>query len=176
MLELLKKRRSIRKYTNQPVEKEKLNQIIKAALLSPTSKNSRPWEFMVITNKETLKELSYAKETGGSFLKDAPLAIVIIGDPQKSAVWVEDTSIAATIIHLMAEDLGLGSCWIQIRNRNHSPDKTSNQFIKELLNIPEDKEVEAIISIGYPDEVKAPQDEEKLLFDRVYYEKYGDKV
>lgn len=176
MLDLLKKRRSIRKYKDQVVEKEKIDQIIKAALLSPTSKNSRPWEFMVITNKETLQELSYAKETGGSFLKDAPLAIVIIGDPQKSTVWVEDTSIAATIIHLMAENLNLGSCWVQIRNRNHSPNKTANEFAKELLNIPAEKEVEAIISIGYPDEVKKPHDEEKLLFDRVYYEKYGDKI
>lgn len=172
MLDLLKTRRSIRKYEDKPVEKIKIEELLKSALLSPTSKNSRPWEFIVVEDKSTLEKLSHSKGHGGAFLKDAPLAVVVLADPSKSEVWIEDTSIASTIIHISAHSMGLGSCWIQIRGRNHSDNKTASEYVKEALDIPSNLEVDAIIAVGYPAEEKRSRNEDELLYEKIHYEKY----
>jgi nitroreductase len=119
LLELLKKRRSIRKYTDKKVEKEKVLNLIQGALLSPSSRGLRPWEFIVVEDTDLLEKLSFSKP-GAAFLKNSQLGIVILGNPDKSDVWIEDTSIATTIIHLLSEALELGSCWIQIRERKYN--------------------------------------------------------
>ena len=173
MLEILKNRRSIRKYKDKKVEDEKIEQLIQAALLSPTSRNFYSWEFIVVDDKETIEKLSKAKVSGSAFLKDAPLAFVVLGDPQVSDVWVEDASIASIIIQLVAQSLGLGTCWIQIRKRGHDGDITSEDYVRDLLGIPEGKKVESIISIGYPDEERPIHKIEDLKFDKVYKNKYG---
>lgn len=167
MLEILKNRRSIRKYKDKKIEDKKIEQLIHAALLSPTSRNFYSWEFMVVDNKETIGELSKAKASGSAFLKDAPLAFVVLGDPQISDVWVGDASIASIIIQLAAQSLGLGSCWIQIRKRDHDDKITSEDYVKDLLGIPEGKRVESIISIGYPNEDRLAHKIEDLRFDKV---------
>lgn len=172
MLELLKSRRSIRKYENKPIEKSQIEELMKCALLSPTSKNSRPWEFIVVQDKDTLEKLSTAKGLGGALIKDAPLGIVVVADPSKSEVWIEDASIASTIIHLSAHSMGLGSCWVQIRGREHSDSLTASEYVKEVLNIPSNLEVDAIIAIGYPAEEKKSRNEDGLLYEKIHYEKY----
>lgn len=173
MLNTLIHRRSIRKYTDQKIEKDKLDTLIQAALLSPSSRGLRPWEFIVVQDKETLANLSKAKPHGGTFLKDSPLAIVVLGDSTKSDVWVEDASIASIIIQLTAEELGLGSCWVQIRNRKYDDNTTAESYLQNLLNIPEHIKVEAIISIGYPDEQKEPYELDDLPYSKIKYEKYN---
>ena len=172
MLDLLKQRRSIRKYKDKAVEQEKLDIILKSALLSPSSRGIRPWEFIVVTDKEMLEKLSQCKAHSAQFLKDAPLGIVVIADSTASDVWIEDVSIASTIIQLTAQSLGLGSCWIQVRNRKTADNRSSEDYIKELLNIPEKYSVDNIIAIGYPAEEKKPYDEDSLLYDKMYMEKY----
>lgn len=173
MLEILKNRRSIRKYQDKKVEDKKIEQLVYAALLSPTSRNLHSWEFIVIDDKNTIEELSKAKAVGSVSLKDAPLAFVVLADPEVNDVWIEDTSIASIIIQLTAQSLGLGSCWIQIRERNHKDNIPAENYIKDRLNIPEDKKVESIISIGYPDEEKQAHKIEDLKFEKVYRNKYG---
>ncbi len=173
MLDILKKRRSIRRFKDEKVEKEKIDSLIKVALLSPSSKSIRPWEFIVVTNKELLETLSNSKQHGSKFLKRAPLGIVVVGDPGKSDVWVEDASIASIDIQLAAETIGLGSCWIQIRNRMHSEDKSSDDYIKEVLEIPGDMSVESIIAIGYPDESKKPYTDQDLMIEKIHMNKFG---
>ncbi|WP_026894679.1 nitroreductase family protein [Clostridiisalibacter paucivorans] len=172
MLDILKKRRSIRKFKTEKVEREKIDKLMKAALLSPSSKNKKPWEFIIITDESILEKLSKAKEHGGLFLKGAPLGIVILGDEEKSDVWVEDTSIASILIQMEAESIGLGSCWIQIRERQHGLGKTAEEYIQQILNVPKNKRIECIIAVGYPDEQKSPHTEEELRFDKVYMNKY----
>lgn len=172
LFDLIRKRRSIRKYKAQPVEKSKVDTILKAALMSPASKRSNPWSFIVVDDKELLTKLSSSKPHGASFLKDAPLAIVVCADKTKSDVWVEDTSIASIIIQMVAMELGLGSCWIQIRLRDHESGILAEEFVKQALSLPANMSVESIISIGYPDEEKLPFDESKLLKDRVMYNRY----
>ena len=148
---LIRNRRSIRRYEKKPVETEKLEMLVDAALLSPSSMGSNPWVFIIITDRTVLEKLSKAKPHGATFLEDAPLAMVVCADPAKSSVWIEDASIASIFIHLAAESMGLGSCWIQIRERMHSEVKSSDDYISDILDIPKHLKVEAMIAIGYPD-------------------------
>lgn len=172
MLELLKKRRTIRKYKQDKVPDEIKNNLIKAALLSPSSRKTNPWEFVLVDDELYLEKLSNSKR-GAKFLKNAPLGIVVLADETKSDVWVEDTSIASIFIQLVAEDMGLGSCWIQIRNRMHDENQTSEDYIRGILDIPENYRVEAIISVGFPDEEKEPHSEENLQFEKVHINNFN---
>ena len=172
MIELLRKRRSIRKYTPRRISRQTLDLLVEALLRSPTSRNNRPWEFVLVDDPELLAKLSTAKPQGGAFLKDAPLGIVIAADSTKSDVWVEDTAIAAILVQTVAESLDLGSCWIQIRNRPHDAKTTAEAFIQRLLGLPKQLKVAAIISIGYPDEVKPPVPASELDYHKVKYNHY----
>ena len=172
-LSLVQKRRSIRQYQDKPVEKEKIELLIEAALRSPSSRGFNPWEFIVVTDRDLLEKLSKAKAHGASFLKNAPLGIVVCADPEKCDVWVEDASIASIFLHLAAESLDLGSCWIQIRMRMHDQTKTAQEYVQELLNIPGNLNVESMIAIGYPAESKPPHSKENLQYEKVYYNEYG---
>lgn len=171
MLELLMKRRSIRKYKPEAVSEDALKKIMQAALLSPSSRGRTPWEFVVVQNSETLKALGKCRHPQQAFLPDTPAAIVVLGDTSVTDVWVEDCSIAMTIMQLEAETLGLGSCWIQIRNRTaQGEEQMSSAFIKELLHIPEQYEVLAILALGVPDEEKPGRTLEMLQYAKVHNE------
>jgi nitroreductase len=171
LLNLLYKRRSIRKYKSTKLDDVTIQQLIKAALLSPTSRGLQPWQFVIIDDTKVLTHLAASKK-GASFLKDAALGIVILADPAKSDVWVEDASIAATILHLTSESLGLGSCWIQIRERQFSETETAEQYVRKILGIPENLKVASIISIGYPDESKPPHSDKELVFEKIHMNKF----
>lgn len=170
--ELLKIRRSIRKYQSKSVEPEKIKQITTAALMSPASKRSNPWEFVVVEDREMLQKLADCRPVGSKLLENSPLGIVVIADTTKSDVWIEDASIAALIIQLQAQDLGLGSCWVQVYNREKEEGLTAADYIRDLLNIPAHYAVLNVVSIGYPDEDRKPYDEEKLPYDKVHMEKF----
>lgn len=169
---LLRNRRSIRKYTDKKIPTAIVQKITTAALMSPASKRSNPWEFVVVQDSEMLQKLSESREHGSRMLAGAPLAIVVAADTTKSDVWFEDASIAATIIQLQAEDLGLGSCWIQIYNREKEENVSSESYVKKLLKIPDKFSVLCIISIGYKDEEKKPHDLEKLAYTKIHLEMF----
>ncbi len=173
LLSLLKKRRSIRKYQPRPIEKEKIETLIEALLRSPSSRNLNPWQFVLVSEPGLLGKLGRSKEHGSGFLKGAALAVVLLADPARCDVWVEDCAVAATILQLTAEEMGLGSCWVQIRLRQHSSTISAQHYIKELLQIPDNLEVASIISLGYPDETKRPHTQESLNYDKVFYNVYG---
>ncbi len=172
LYELLKTRRSIRKFQEKEVEQEKIDLILRSALMAPSSRSIRPWEFIAVTDTTLLQQLSECRKPSPVFLANAPLAIVVLGDKEVSDVWIEDTSIAATFMQLMAHEMGLGSCWIQVRERFHTEEETAETYIKELLEVPEEYAIECIIAIGYPDEEKAPCDEEKLLFNKLHFDRF----
>jgi nitroreductase len=173
VISLIRKRRSIRRFLQKPIEAEKIDQLIEAALRAPSSRGLNPWEFVVVIDQDLLEKLSRAKQHGSAFLKNAPLGIVVCADPGKSDVWVEDASIASIFIHLAAESLGLGSCWIQIRERMHDGKKSAQEYVTETLNIPAKMQVESFIAVGYPDEKKPPHGKEELLYEKVHREIYG---
>ena len=168
LYDLLKARRSIRKFQNREVEKEKLNTILKSALLSPSSRARRPWEFIAVTDKDLLKKLAECRQHGSQFLAGAPLGIVVIADPEACDVWIEDASIASIIIQLSAQSLGLSSCWIQVRKRFHSGDAKAEDYIKGVLGIPAKYRVECMVGIGYAAEDKRPYDDSELLYDKIH--------
>lgn len=173
-LSQIRQRRSIRKYTENQVEPEKVAQIVEALLRSPSSRGFNPWEFIIVTDRVLLQKLSKSKPHGSSFLENAVLGIVVCADPSITDTWVEDTAIAGIIGQLAAESLGLGSCWIQIRARNHSPQKTAETYIAELLDIPKNLSIESILVIGHSDEKKPPKDPSDLQYDKVKINNYRE--
>lgn len=114
--ELIKARRSMRKFTEEELTQEQVVTLMKAALMAPTSKRSNAWQFIVVDEKDKLKELSYCKEQASQFIADAALAVVVVADPLASDVWIEDASIASIYLQLQAEDMGLGSAGCRCAN------------------------------------------------------------
>ncbi|MFO7666480.1 MAG: nitroreductase family protein [Desulfobacterales bacterium] len=154
MLKLMRKRRSIRKFKKDRINQTTIADLKEAVLRSPSSRGKRPWKFFFIQDDGVITKLSRCKEIGSAFLKDASLAVVICGDESVSDAWIEDCSIAAIIVHLTAASLGLGSCWIQVRNRRYNSELTSEDYVRNILRIDPPFRVLAIIAIGLPDEVK----------------------
>jgi len=167
MIELLRNRRSIRKYTDKCIEPEKIEILKEAILRSPSSRNFDPWEFIFVDDGEVLRQLALCKPHGAKFLEWAALGIVICADGQKSDVWIEDCSIASILVQMVAQSIGLGSCWIQVRNRTFNDQLSSEQYIRDLLNIPNHVKVESIIAIGYPAEKREPVQREELKYEKI---------
>jgi nitroreductase len=170
--DLLKSRRSIRKFQNREVEKEKIEAILKSALLAPSSRAIRPWEFIAVTDRDLLKKLSRCKTFGSDFLAGAPLGIVVIANPEACDVWVEDASIASIIMQLSAQSLELSSCWIQVRERSHSSAIKAGDYIKSVLGVPKTYSVECMIAIGYPAEEIEPYGDDELLYDKIHFNEF----
>ena len=161
-------RRSIRRYKDQPVSADDVKTILEAALLAPSSKSARPWQFVVVEDKDMLTRLADCKQFGTKPVSTAAFAVVVTVDPAKSDVYVEDATVAAIFMHLQATDLGLGSCWIQVRGRFAADGESSETVVRELLDIPEEMAVECIVTFGYIDEQRRPVDPEKLLWEKVH--------
>ncbi len=164
---LAQMRRSHRKYTDEKVSADDLRLILRAALMAPTSMCRRAWKFAVTDDADTIARLAEAKVTGADFMKDAPLAIIVTGNPKTNECWIEDGSIAALMMQLQAEDLGLGSCWVQMRGHAQADGTPSSEAIHRIVSLPEDEEVLFVIAIGHPADERKPQNEERLKWDSV---------
>lgn len=171
--DLIRQRRSMRKFTEEELTQEEVVALLKAALMSPSSKRSNCWQFIVVDDKETLDKLSRCKETGASFLKDAPLAVVVLADPLSSDVWIEDAAVASLMIQLQAEGLGLGSCWIQVRERYTATGMASDEYVHGVLGIPLQLQVLSIIAVGHKGMERKPFDDAHLQWEKVHINKYG---
>lgn len=172
MIELLRTRRSIRKYTDQQVEPEKLDILKEAVLRSPSSKGINPWQFIFIDERETILKLKAFKPTGAGPLETAPLAVVFCADETVNDAWVEDCSIAAIILQLTAHSLGLGSCWIHAHYRMRSESVTSEQYIRELLDIPEKFRVLCAVTVGYPAKTAKVKSYKDLQFEKIKFNRF----
>ncbi|KMQ52831.1 Nitroreductase family protein [Chitinispirillum alkaliphilum] len=172
MLDLLRTRRSIRAYSEKKVDPATLEAFKEVLLRSPSSRSINPWEFIFVQDRSLLCALSESKEHGSSFLKHAALGVVICADETRSDVWVEDCSICAILLQMEAQSRGLGSCWIQIRNRQKDNNTSSEEHIRNVLSIPPHIKVDAIISIGDPAETKAAHSEDSLEFGKIHQEKW----
>lgn len=170
MIDKLKTRRSIRKFKSEKVSEELQNIIKECVLTAPTSKNCKSSEFIFIENEDTIKQISTCRPSGSKLIENAPLVVLVLGNINKTDVWIEDASIAGSYIQLTAHSLGLGTCWVQIRNRFYIEEKTFEKFLKELLNIPDNLCVLCAIAIGYPDEIKNPIEFKNDDYERIYNE------
>ncbi len=170
---LVKQRRSMRKFTDEQLTPDEVTTLMKSALMAPSSKGKHAWHFVVVDDKEMLKSLSAVKTVGSDWLEGAPLAIVVVGDPTESDVWIEDASVATTILLYQAEDLGLGACWVQVRER-FAPDGTpSDTLVRELLNIPAPLQVLAMVAVGHKGMERKPFNEERLLWEKVHVDSFN---
>ena len=166
-IELCQHRRSIRHYTSQPVEREKLDYMLRCALMSPSGKRQNPWEFVVVTDVPTLRAMAPCKEYGSGMFETAMAAIVVALDSNKADTWQADGAIAAEHLLLAAEEQGLGACWCHIYGREEA-----EQLVRHLTGIPDNLRVLCVISVGYKDEERKNYDLGKLLYEKVHYNRY----
>jgi nitroreductase len=166
VLSAIKGRRSIRKYSNKPVEEEKLLKVLEAARLSPSARNQQDWKFIVVRDDKTREELTEA--IGQSFVGEAPIILVNCGTEPEGVMrggqprYTVDLSIATAYMILEAYEQGLGTCWLG----SYDEDK-----VKDVLGIPEEVRVVAITPLGYPDESPSPRPR-KELDEIISYDKF----
>ena len=154
-IDVLLKRRSTRKFSDEKITKEELDHVLKAALLAHSSMNRKPINLMVVERKETLEKLSKSKDHGAELLKDADKAIVVIADTMISDTWCEDSSIALTYLHLAATDLGLASCWVQIHMRQKDG-VYAESVVRDILKIDDHYRIAGIMALGHSDDIPEP--------------------
>ena len=172
ILSVFKHRRSVRQYTGEAIPQQLLDQVLKAGLTSASGRAKRPWEFIVVRKKETLQKMTKCRTGGAQMLEGADCAIVVIADPDKTDVWVEDASIAMANMHLMADSLGLGSCWIQGRLRESADGRSTETYLRELLHYPDTYRWEAILSLCMPQNHPASYEDGDLPFEKIHEERF----
>ena len=173
VLEMIVTRTSIRQYTDKPVEKEKIEAMLRAGMAAPTAVNAQPWHFVVVSDKAKLGELAAANPRAG-MLKSAPLAIVVCGDMTKAMegkgrqFWIQDCSAATENILLAAHAQGLGAVWTALY-----PMEERMQPVSEALKLPDTLIPLCTVVIGYPAEQPEPKDKWKP--ENISYNEYGNK-
>lgn len=172
LLEMMLNRRSVREYTGEKIPKEKLQKVLQAGLLSPSGRHKTPWEFVVVQDPEQLKKMVSCRKCGSKMLENAGCAVVVFADSEKTDVWTEDASVAMGYMHLMADSLGLGSCWIQGRLREAEDGRTTEEFCRELLGVPETYRLEAILSLGMIEKHPESHRLDELLQEKIHFEKF----
>ena len=165
--QLCQHRRSIRRYTAQPVEQEKIDYLLRCALMAPSSKRTNPWEFIVVRDEAKLRAMAGCRTYGSQMFDTATAAIVIALDTSLSDAWMADGAIAAEHILLAAEEQGLGACWCHVYCR-----EASEELIKKLCAIPKNLTVLCVISLGYKDEERRTYDPAKLLYNKIHNENF----
>lgn len=151
LLNIMLKRRSVREYNDENIPEEKLEKILQAGLLAPTSRNRKPCEFYLVKNKEILKKLSKSKASGSSMLEKANAAIVVVADSQKADTWIEDSSIALAYMDLMATQQDVGSCWCQSHLRFSADEEKSEEVIRNIFSLNDNYRIVGILSLGLTD-------------------------
>ena len=155
-LEVIEKRHSVRKYSDQPVDKAILDAIVRVAQTAPSSRNSKSSVFMIVEDRDTLDALSQMRDYGSALLTGAQAAIVVLGDETKTDRWVDNCAISATFIQLAVTAMDLVSCWVHINGRpcvRLEPEGAkAEDYVRNLLGIKDGLKPYCVIAIGYPEE------------------------
>lgn len=167
-MDVLLKRRSTRKFNDEKITKEELDSVLRAGLLAPSSMNRKPINLMVVERKETLKELSQAKDHGAELLADADKAIVVLADTMISDTWCEDSSIVLTYLHLMATDLNLASCWVQIHMRKKDG-VYAEEVVRDILKIDDHYRIAGIMALGHSDDIPQPHSLDDIDKNKIHF-------
>lgn len=158
--DLLKKRRSVRRFSDKQVKREVISGILAEALTAPSARNARSTRFMVVDDRATIERMAAMRDYGSAFMANAPVAIVVMGDASATDLWVDNCAISATLLQLACVDAGLSSCWVHVAGRPRRKDEpqgeTAEEYLRTLLPIPDGCRVECIIACGYSDFVPAP--------------------
>jgi len=172
LLNIFETRRSIRKYTGEPIPEDKLQAILSAGLLAASGKNKRPWELILVRDKLTLAKLAKCRVGGTPVIGNADAAVVVLGDTRKTDTTVEDCSIALANMHLMASALGVGSCIIQGRMRYAADGSSTEAYLRNLLGYPETMPLQGLLALGMPGEERPAYRAEELHWEKVHRERY----
>lgn len=172
LLEMMRQRRSVRSYTSESISEENINKILEAGLLSASGRGIRPWELIVVRDKDTLHKMADSRDHGAKMLEEADAAVVVIADETKTDVWTEDCSIVMSNMHLMASALGTGSCWIQGRLRKSADGDSTEEYVRKLLGFPENYRLEATLSLGMAEKVPEPGKVTEELWKKVHRESF----
>lgn len=172
LLDVMLNRRSVRQYRKEHIPGDKLEKILQAGLAAPSGRGRQPWEFIVVQRKEALKKLSECRTGGAKMLENADCAIVVIADELEQDVWTEDCSIAMAYMHLMADSLGIGSCWIQGRLREAPDGRSTEDYVRECLGFPKTYRLEAILSLGIPENKPVKHHTDQLPMEKVHLERF----
>ena len=168
-MELIFNRRSVRSYLDRPVEKEKIDKMIRAAMQAPSAKNQQPWEFLVVEDKAMLEKISHVHPFAGC-VADAPLAIVVLRNEEgltMASKAPQDLGACTQNILLEAVSLELGAVWLGVY-----PDEDRLSFLKNAFNLPENISVFSVVSIGYPKREGANKFVDRYIEEKVHYETY----
>lgn len=151
-IDIVRTRHSCRDYSTKELTEEQKSLLLEAGDLAPSSRDLRPVRLIRIDDVGVIRSLVDCRAHGSTLaFRTAVFAVIVAVDPAVSDVWIEDASIASAFMQMEAEDLGLGSCWIQIRLRKN--DETSaEQFVKEKAGVSDDLSIESIIAFGYKSE------------------------
>jgi len=168
LIDVMLKRRSTRKFNDKPVTKDELDKILQSALLAPTSMNRKPCNFMVVERSETLNQLAGSKDHGADLIGGADKAIVVVADTLIADTWIEDSSIALAHMHLMATELGLGSCWVQIHLRSKEG-VDSEEIVRNILKIDDHYRIVGILAIGHSDDVPKPHTLDEVDRNKIHF-------
>ncbi len=147
-IDIVRSRHSCRSYSANVLTEEQKNLILEAGALAPSSRNLRPVRLFRIDDIKTIRALASCRSNGSAkALNSAVFAVVVAADKTISDVWIEDASIASAYMQMEAEDLGLGSCWIQIRLRTND-DTSAEEYVRNIISLSENLSVESIIAFG----------------------------
>jgi len=172
LTDILRHRRSIRKYTGEPIPEDKLEKILQAGLLSPSSRGICPWELIVVKERETLCRMAACRDGAASMLTGAYAAVAVVANAALCDVWVEDCAIVMSNMHLMADSLGVGSCWIQGRLRKASDGGATEAYLRDILKYPAGFSLEAVLSLGMPDGAPAARELADIPWDKIHREAF----
>ena len=172
MLNTILHRRSVRQYTDEPIPENKMEAILCAGLAAASSKNRRPWEFIVVQDRNMLDKLSACRPGAAGLLGKCKAAIVVAADAELVDVWVEDCASAITQMHLMADALGVGSCWLQVRLRKAEDGRDTADVVREALGIPERYGVMAILTLGMPAAHPGAKSLDQLPLEKIHREHF----
>ena len=172
LIELMLNRRSVRQFTDETVPQEKIEKVLQAALTSASGRSIRPWEFIVVQNKEMIQNLSECRPGVNKTIAGSNVAIVVVADEEKSGIWIEDCSIAMANMYLMAEEQGVGGVWIHCRERETPDGGSTEEYVKNLLDIPTNFRVLSMFVFGVPAAHPAPYELDQLKTEKVHYGKF----
>jgi len=181
LTEIIKARRSVRKFAPKPVVRDTVEGLLKLALTAPSSKNVRSTRFMVVDDPETLGRISAMRDFGSAFIAGVPCGVLVMGDTSATDLWLDNAAISATILQLAVTDAGLGSCWVHVNGRPRwsrepsdgapapiNPDETATEYLRGFLPIPEGWNPLCFVALGYPIEPARPHaekdDSDKIIW------------
>ena len=172
-IDVIKKRRSIRKYKSDPVQDEDIEYVLNAARLAPSAHNYQCWKYVVVKDKKTIKKIASARPKSKEWISQAPVIIVACANPGESShregkdIYLVDIGISFEHLILAAKDLGLGTCWIA---------GFDEKTVKDAIGVPENIRVVAFTPLGYPAEEKSEVTDRKPIEETIFYEKYRQKI